>query len=176
MNARNELERLLTLVEYGRLDQLAPAQIAEIERLLNHDPALAERLAGRIPPLDRAARLAPQPSDDGWQRVWNNIANAAAKAPAGTPAGARTGAAAAVPPPTHSLVNLWRSAAALAACIILVITWRALGPSLPGGQVRPALNAQIDSLQVFGDRTGIIVSAGDGEAFPVIWVMDNEGV
>lgn len=169
MNAPSDIERLLTLVEHGRLDDLAPAQIAEIERRLNNDPALAERLANRLPLVDRAARLAPQPSDAEWQRVWNSIADAGAHAGAAIPSRIRRRI------PAPRLLGLWRGVAALAACIMLVLTWQALGPSPPNGQVRPALNAQIDSLQVFGDRTGIIVSAGDGEAFAVIWVMDNEG-
>jgi len=174
---QNNLERWLKLVEQDQLDDLTPDQVAQLERYLNERPAAAQRLAARRPALAPSLPpAAPVPNDAQWNAAWSRIdsrrdadfgrAVDADKAAGRVPCRARP----------RRVFTLWHGIAAAAACIVLVVSWSVFRTSNGGrAPIQPATHARIDNLEVFGDRTAIVMSAGEDDPFPVIWVMDNEG-
>ncbi len=161
-----EMERLLSKVRQGRLDDLTPGQVAELEAWLRTRPAEGARLADARPPLEGwlTALLPPPPppSPAEWRRVWAEVERAAAP---------RTAL-------RQRLIPVWQGLVAVAACALLAASWHALRPPRMDGiwALRPASHVQIDSLELFGDTTVLVDTAAEEGGLPVIWVLDTQGV
>jgi hypothetical protein len=168
MNAqRPDIEALLVQVEAGRLDDLSVEQIAALEAALDESPALAERMAGLRPPADACLQSAARmPSAADWSRVWNAIDSSFASQRAERPA--RVG----------RIYTLGRAAAAIAACVALVVAWRTLLVSTPDNSAGWALavssNTEILELEVFDGRSATLDFAGDGSGVVVISIGDPD--
>lgn len=160
---RQEMERLLTMVQQGRLDALTPGQVSELEAWLCTRPSEEARLADARPPVEGwLTATLPQPAEVDWQRVWAEVEQAAA-------------------PRTflqHRLIPLWQGLAAVAACLLLAASWYALGPPRTDGAwaLRPASDVRVDSLELFGDTTVLVDTTAEEGGLPVIWVLDTQGV
>jgi hypothetical protein len=165
-DASQEIKGLLSKVQQGRLDDLTPGQVAELEAWLRTRPAEEARLADTHPPLEGwlTALLPPPPppSPAEWRRVWAEVERAAAS---------RTSL-------RHRLIPVGQGLAALAACVLLAASWHALRPPRVERiwALRPTGHVQIDSLELFGDTTVLVDTGAEDGGLPVIWVLDTQGV
>lgn len=160
---RQDMERLLTLVREGRLDDLTPGQVADLEAWLRTGPAEEGRIAGIRLPADPGLHMpVPEPTEAEWERVWAQVERAAAP---------------------RAVLRLrpgrvWQALTAVAACVLLAASWYALRP--PGaGQtwaLRPSRDVRIDSLELYGDTTVLVDTTAENGGLPVIWVLDAQGV
>jgi hypothetical protein len=159
---RQEIERLLTLVREGRLDDLSPEQVAELEAWLCTSPTDEARLADARPPADPwlTAPL-PEPAPAEWERVWANVNRAADQRK----------------PAHRRWVPMWQALTAVAACVLLATSWHVLQPARTdeAWALRPAREVRIDSLELFGDTTVLVDTTAENGGLPVIWVLDMQG-
>lgn len=166
---RNPAPDNLNRLSDGRLDDLSPEAVAELESLLNSDAGLAAGLAAQRPaPAWREddAAIAPTPAE--WAGAWDSIQR-----------GAGATAATVVEKP-HKPVRLWLRITPLltatAAAVALAISW----PSAWSGESsdwRIALDdhVSIDEIETFGDVTSMIEYAPDGGA-EVVWLLQDAGM
>lgn len=158
---REQLDRWLGLVADGRLDELSPAQVAEMAQQLDRDPRLAQRLAAVTADVADLAMPLQPPGPHEWERVWSAIDRGAATRP--TP---------------RRLLRIGQVVVAAAACILLVLGWRLVQPApAPAEQwaIVPATDVEVNSLEVFGDRSALVDRTGADGGFTVIWVLDDQG-
>src|SRR5262245_36945387 len=143
---RHEIEALFARLEGGRLDELSPEQVAALEAALNESPALAKRLSALRPPADGLLQTrAAGPTNAEWARTWDGIESSIASQ--------RHGSAV----PTGWIYTLGRAAAAIAACVGLVVLWRMLPTSTPpasaaGWELAMSDDTEILELEVFDGR------------------------
>jgi hypothetical protein len=143
--SQDSLEQALRAVSHGELDALTPEQVARLERVLNDEPAVAQRVGAQVPQreaplaeaLDEWDRSA-QPSRQEWQNVWARIETAAPAAVWRNQAGV-----------SARILRFWRPLAAAAACLLLVAGWK-LMPA-PADELWPmelASNVEISDIEV----------------------------
>ncbi len=161
-------ERLLEALRSADLDQFSPEEVARIEGLLNSRPDLAS-VVGEQPATPDAGLAsvlrqssAPQtPSASEWESVWENIETA----PATT-----------ANQPSRRWLHWWTPLTAIAAGLLLGIVWRsAPAPTTAPWPLQLATDVEIQSLEVYGDATPMIVSTGGTDSIDVIWVLEDEG-
>lgn len=164
--SKHNLEKLLDRVIAGRLDDLSPAEVAALEQALHAEPALAERLARAMPPVDSAMQVpVAKPTVAEWSRVWGGIERGEAASSSGANLRAMR------------VFSLWKAATAAAACVALFAIWRALPVSRgDGGEVRLASsgNVEILDMAVFGGRSATLHFADDGSGAVIISISDPE--
>lgn len=166
-NQRPEIEVLLAQLEAGRLDDLSVEQIAALASALDDSPALAQRVAGLRPTVDARLQVrAASPSSEDWARTWNTIDSGLASQRGSRPA------------PAGRIYTLGRAAAAIAACVALVVVWRTLLVSTPDNSAGWALavssNTEILELEVFDGRSATLDFADDGSGVVVISIDDPD--
>jgi hypothetical protein len=167
MNApRENLDTLLRAVARGELDQLTPAQVAELEAGLNITPAseFAQQLAQPEPALAvalAAAAATDRPAIRTWDAMWDRIDAATTSSRVA---------------PRNRLLRLWRPLAAVAAGLLFLAAWRvAQPPIVEPWPLQLATDTEIQSLEVYGDATPFVVSAGqNGSAIKVIWMLAEQ--
>ncbi len=148
----------------GRLEAIAPERMAALEEHVNECVACAARVgsAGVVPGDIPDESVAP-PSEDEWAKVWNGIEQAAAR-PASAPRPGRW----------MRTVQTW---GAIAAALALTIgVWQFGGGGAESAWVLELArgdDAEISSIEVFGDSMPMVLSAGDDE-ISVIWVIERE--
>jgi hypothetical protein len=166
--SHDNLEQALRAVSHGELDALTPEQIARLERVLNDEPAVAQRIGAQVPQrdaplagaLDEMDRSA-QPSRQEWQNVWARI-ESAAPAAIGHSVSAR-------------ILRFWRPLTAAAACLLLVAGWK-LMPT-PANDLWPmqlASNVEISDIEVGDGMTSFVVSTDDEGGSKIIWVLEDQ--
>ncbi len=148
----------------GRLDAIAPERMAALEEHVNGCAACAARMesAGAVPGDVPDDTVAP-PNEDEWARVWSGIEHGAE----------RTVNA---PRPGRWLRTVQTRGAIAAALALTIGVWQ-FGT---GGaestwvlELARGDDAEISSIEVFGDSMPMVLSAGDDE-ISVIWVFENE--
>lgn len=111
----NNLKRLLTLVEHGRLDDLSSADVAALEKHLNEDAGAAGSIAEVVPSGgDAGSRVRAAPTAAEWASLWERIESGVGARPDETPA--RGGA-----PPR--VFTWFRVVTAAAACVAFLLAW-----------------------------------------------------
>jgi hypothetical protein len=160
---REKLDVLLRAIADDRLHELTAEQMAELERLLAADPQFADRVAGLAarpgPALGAAlSDRAALPTAAEWARTWERV-------DAGVPQVRMRG-----------VLRLWQPFAAVAAALLLLLTWRlATPPAAAPWQLTLATDTQIDALEVSDGATSFVVSSGPSDArFEVIWVLEDQ--
>ena len=153
----------------GRLDALKPGRVAALETHLNECPACAARLAAaQARPEDalRDAIAAPAPDPTQWDAVWDQVD--ARSAAVSVPARRRL-------PVT---LRLWSGLSAAAAVILIAALWWLAPPAADSPwdlRLAGPEDVKIQSLEVFGDATSIVLTAEGDAAAPIIWVIqENE--
>jgi anti-sigma factor RsiW len=149
----------------GRLDALAPEYVSAMETHLNECPTCAARLAAaQARPEDTLTAPAPDPAR--WDAVWDRI---------DAPPVAET-----VPPRRRvpATLRLWSGLSA-AAAVILIASLRWLAPPATDSSWNLRLagpeDVQIQTLEVFGDATSIVLTAEGDDDAAIIWVIqENE--
>lgn len=151
------------LVE-GRFDEIEPDEMARVEAHLNECDACADRLADVTAAGDAELRAEPVgPTADQWGAVWDRIdAGSSGKSTSRRP----------------RRLSLWAGLSAAAVFVAAVGLWQVV--ELRRGPDRTMHLAdnddvQIESLEVYGDATTIVLEAGDDAKVPVIWVMEEQG-
>ncbi len=152
----HNLNELLAAVAAGRLDALTPEQVERLAAHLDEDPATATEI-GALRPAGSPALAAPvtMPSPRQWQAVWDRIESATPttrlRPATGHPAdGARAA----------RILRIWRPIAAVAACVVLLVSWSLQGGGAPTPRLRPAVGNSVNALEAPGGA--ILVSDGDG--------------
>jgi len=165
--SHDSLDAALRAVAAGQWEALTPEQVERLERVLNEEPAVAARLAGRKPEL--GARLAEvlevlveqtRPAPRVWQDMWERIDAAA-------PAAVRHGAG--------RILRLWTPLAAAAACVILVLLWTLEPSTSEEWPLQLATSVEIDELEVPEGATPMVISTGGENGIDVIWVLEDKG-
>jgi len=155
MNApADEIRQMLARVSAGELDELSPAEIAQLEVALNEDDTLAAQLAEVPAGGDWPVQLTP--SDTEWEAVWQGVS-------------ARTG--------QQRIKGWWlRPLGVAAAVVVLLGVWwsGSQHEAVDPWQIQPDTDFEIVSYEAGSDTTPFIMSGGEDE-FPVIWVIDMEG-
>ncbi len=157
-------DAITALVE-GRFDDVSPDEIEQVETHLNECEACANRLNHVTPTADPLLDAEPaEPSAEQWEGAWDRIDDSAAAAEA------------TVREPRR--LPMWAGLSAAAVVVAAVGLWQSVG--LRNGsdwamQLAGAGDVQIESLEVFGDATTMVLGAGDDAETPVIWVMEEEG-
>jgi|GEM_PF-1407464 len=171
-DARENMEELLSRVAAGRLDDLTPEQIDALEVYLNDTPAAAEQLAEVRPATDAAlGQDLPTPTSTEWENVWGNVE-------AGVETDSGAGANMHVAPVSNRSIakgaRLWRPAAALAACVALMLVWRVTSkPADAGWEIKLSDHVVVHDLEIYDDGAGFIAFDDDGAA--MIWVFEANG-
>ncbi len=173
MSARPEnLDEALQAVMAGDLDALRPDQVAQLETLLNEEPAMAARLANRLAAPDALladalaqAERGAVPSAAVWEQAWERIDAAAPAMPATV--GRRRAL----------VIRLWKPLAAVAACLLMVAVWKIslATPQAEDWPMRLATDVQIDQLEVSEGSTPFIISDGAEHPVQIIWVLEDKG-
>jgi hypothetical protein len=169
--SHDSLEQALRAVSHGDLDALTPEQVARLERVLNDEPAVAQRVGAQVPRCDalladalRELDQSAKPSGQNWQNVWEQIETAAPAAIGRHETGV-----------SARILRLWRPLAAAAACLLLVAGWK-LMPA-PADELWPmelASNVEISDIEVGDGMTSFVVSTGDESGSEIIWVLDDQ--
>ncbi len=170
MSARPDIpDDGLRMLLSGRPNDLDADQLAELETALNENAELAEHVAHLIPARDSRLAAAldrldaygrPTPAD--WDAAWSRI-NAAAPATA-------------ISRPTSipGALRLWKPLAAVAAGLLLTVTWQTRSPAIEGPwSLQLGHDVQIDNLEVADGLTAFVLSTGDN-GIDVIWVLEDE--
>jgi hypothetical protein len=161
-----KIETLFAQLAAGRLDELTPQQISALEAAIHESPELADRLAAIAPPGDAGLQApAATPSRAEWARTWNAIEESFASRPSAQPA------------PAGRIYTLGRAAAAVAACIGLVVLWRSL-PFTPatssGWELAASNDTEILELEVFDGRSATLHFADDDSGAVGISIGDPD--
>lgn len=168
----DNLEHLLRAIEDGALETLSPEQIERVASWLDARPDLADRVADRPAKPDArlmdaltAADATVTPTAEAWGSVWAHVdlASAARARAAGSSRVLR-------------IWRLWGPLTAAAACLMLVglWQWRSSGPGHAADwPLELAADAQIESLEVFGDASAFVAGV-DAPGAVVIWVLESE--
>ena len=153
----------------GRLDALAPEQVAALEAHLNACPTCTARLADAQARPEAALRdslATPVPAPALWDAVWDRIDARSAAEP--VPARRRL-------PVT---LRLWSGLSAAAAVILVATIWWLTPPAADSPwdlRLAGPEDVQIQSLEVFVDATSIVLTGEGDAAAPIIWVIqENE--
>jgi hypothetical protein len=150
------------------LEGLTAEQVARLEGALNADPRAAAQLAnlraapeGRLKEAVECLDRVAMPSAATWNAVWARI-EVAGTAQRAARRQERLG----------TVLRLWQPLAAIAACLLLALTWwGAPGPERPDDwPVRLASNARISSLEVGPDLTPVVMGTGPHGA-SIIWIV-----
>ena len=155
-------DELLAQVAGGRLDELTPEQVAALEAHLNATPAAAERLADVVPASDPGMSHMPAPpSATEWDELWERVDSALP---------VRKSA----PREVGRVIRLWEPLAAVAACLLLMILWRAgPAPAQPAWEMRLSDHVVVHELEVFGDASSFVAYSDDDSGTAVIWVIEE---
>ncbi len=164
MTQDDNLDQLLDRVAAGRLDDLTPEQVAALETHLNATPAAAERLADMVPEVDlRLGARVSTPTDAEWDEVWQRVDSVALR----RDPTART---------LGRVIRLWRPLAAAAACLLLMVLWRAAPSSADAAwELRLSDNVIVHELEVF-DGSSAFIAYSDEDGSAVIWVFEENDV
>ncbi len=145
----------------GRFDAIEPDQMAAAETHMNDCAACRSALENVTPiPEARLCETFALPEGESWKKVWDNVDEAAAT-------------------PPHAQARIirfmrpWGTLAAAAAVMLMVGLWRT-GTDDWAFQLAGAADVEIESMEVFGDSTAMLMSFGDDD-ISIIWVMDDEG-
>lgn len=159
-------DALLALID-GRPDALAPEQVAELETHLDECPTCAARLA-RVQARPEAtlhdALAAPVPEPALWDAVWDRID---ARSTAVSVTARRR---------LPVTLRLWSGLSAAAAVILLATVWWLTPPAADYPwdlRLAGPDDVNIQSLEVFGDATSIVLTAEGDDAAPIIWVIEE---
>lgn len=166
----DNLDQALKALQAGDLDALTPEQMDRLEGLLNSRPQLADTLTGRLAAPDARLRAALDdeaadagPSAPEWERAWNRISTS-------------SGAASTSRRATGRFWRLWAPLTAAAACLLMAASW--WGSALPAGPqpwpMKLATEVEINELEVYGNATAFVVSAGGESGVGIIWVLEEE--
>lgn len=167
----DNLDEALRAVAAGNLDALRPDQVAQLETLLNEEPALAAQLADRLVAPDALlasalaqAEQAAVPSAAVWEQAWERIGAAVPAMPATV--GRRR----------RMVIRLWKPLAAVAACLLMVAGWKisSATPKTEDWPMQLATNVDIDQLEVYDGRTPFVFTSGGENGFEVIWVLGED--
>ncbi|MCH7870552.1 MAG: hypothetical protein IID33_02520 [Planctomycetes bacterium] len=150
----------------GRFDAIQPDQMAAAETHMNGCAACRSALTDVTPiPEPQLCETATLPADESWKSVWDKLDESAAT-------------------PNHTqarilrFVRPWGTLAAAAVVMLMVSLWR-MTPATDTDdwafQLAVAGDVEIESMEVFGDSTSMLMSFGDDD-ISIIWVMDDEGV
>ncbi len=159
-----DLEDAIGCFVAGRLEAIAPERMAALEEHVNECVACAARLgsAGAVPGDVPDETVAP-PNEDEWAKVWSGIEQATARKVS-------------APRPGRWLrtVQTWGAIAAALALTISVWKFGAGGAESAWVlELARGDDAEISSIEVFGDSMPMVLSAGNDEV-SVIWVFENE--
>jgi hypothetical protein len=155
-----DLLAALTAVRAGKLDSLAPKQIARLEAFLNAHPD-ADVGEWRTPEPGWQI-TAPRPAPVEWARVWEAIEAA--------------GAVATTPPRVIKLRRWLSALAATAVCALAVAVWSLQrATSQPEWPVAWATHIEINELEVADDATPLVLCTEGEGSIPVIWVLGGDG-
>jgi len=150
----------------GRFDEITPQVMAEVERHLNECPDCAARLGTAAPGAGDLLHVeARAPSAAEWALVWQRI-DGAAQQEAHQRRRHRLG---------HGM-RPWMGLSAAAALLATAGLWQwheSAGRARWDLRFAGPGEAAIESLEVFGDATAFVLSAGDDGAASIIWVMEN---
>lgn len=147
------IEVLMQRVAAGELDALTADEVALLEKAVDADAELADRLAAAMPPADEFVGVEDAPSDEAWERVWSEVAPVRRKA-AGW---------------------WWQPIAAAAAVALMVGTWQWTGLSAtPEAPWRLGGEVEVLELETFEEGVPMVMSVGDAE-MQVIWIVGDEG-
>ena len=147
-----------------RYDAITAEKMAAAESHLNECElcrgALAEVRAEPRTPLSDVVEM---PTPQTWHRVWDVIDHGAKPAKI-------------APLRILRFARPWSTFAAAAVVMLMIGLWRVI----PGDDWEFRLagpnDVEIELLEVFGDSTSMIMSAGgDDDEISIIWVMDDEG-
>jgi hypothetical protein len=158
-----DLLAALAAAEAGKLDSLAPEQVARLEVFLNANPGAGAALAGQSPAPEPVLRIpAPTPTPSSWARVWGAIECATAIATAR---------------PSVLKLRFWRSAVGAAAVLALLVGFWSLqhATSQPEWPVAWATHIEINDLEVSDDATPLVLCTESEGSIPVIWVLEGGG-
>ncbi len=155
-----QLEQLLARLTVEGLDALSPAEVARLEQACE-DEAFAARVGALMTP--RAEITVPAPSAAAWDAAWNSIERSLARSErADVRAAGWT-------------IRLWQAVTAAAACMLLVISWRAgLGDANPSSRLKLSTNSQIESIENTPTETAYVADLGDDSGSVMIWFLENE--
>ncbi len=166
-----QFEPLLTMLADGRMDQLTPEQMDSVAAHVDACPACEARLAGVSSQMPLPSGLAIEaPSTQQWSGVWAAIERAAVQpARAVAPGNLRW--------PVRRIVQAFTAAAA---CLLVgLAVWQYVGPSDAAPRLTldlaHASDVAIESLEVAGDDTSFVVTAGAEDDIPIIWVFEKTG-
>ena len=148
-----QIDELLVLVERGLLDELTPAEVDVLERAAGGDPWIAHQLAD-LRATGPVLADEPLPPDQAqWAEVWRNVAVRS------TP---RSGG------------QWWFNSVAAVAAGLLFAVWLGAGNTTEARwALRPDRQLEVLEVETFGDEMPLVMTVGEGDGFPVIWVMDE---
>jgi hypothetical protein len=155
-------DELLARVADGQLDQLTPEQVAALEAHLNTTPAVADRLADVVPAPDpHLVPASSPPSEAEWDALWERVDSA--------------GSARQTPNTIARVLRFWRPLAAVAACLLLVVLWRAVPwASEPSWKMQLSDDVVVHELEVFGDSSAFVAYSDDESGSAVIWIFEGD--
>lgn len=151
------------LAEQG-LDALSPDDVARLEAAANANPALEARLA-RLTPVPEPIwqTLPPMPDDEQWDAMWARVHKRST--PQAQPVRRRL-----------TLRTYLRPIVAAAACVLLALVWNTYERSETSAwPVEWAHQVEINNLEVPEGETAFVLTAGEANEIPVIWVLNTQG-
>lgn len=150
------LDALLAAAAAGRLEALTPEQVERLAAHLDANPAAAAKV-GAMRPAASPSLTTPVvlPTPRQWQEVWDRIEQATSTTRRQPESGrSATGTRAA------RILRIWRPIAAVAACVVLLVSWSLQSGGTPTPRLRPAVGNSVNALDAPGGA--ILVSDGDG--------------
>ena len=168
-----ETSELMMRLLQGQLDELTPAQVAQLEAELNASDEAAARLADVLPPRDELVAAAHDtPSVAEWDAMFDRVATASAPTAERVADSVRERR---VRPP-HAILRIWGTFAAAAACVGLAMVWRIMPTTPPqdAWELRLSDHVVVERLEVFDDATSF-VNFVDDDGTAVIWVFEPDG-
>lgn len=168
MNAACEhFATALETLRDGRFDDVAAEEMAALEMHLNNCAACAGALADEAPRPEAAFVVgSDMPSAADWDGAWQRIDEATAAAPP-APVGRR---------PRYAFRMLSGISAAAAVVLLATLAWLS-PPSVAAPldlQLAGPGDVHIDSIEVFGDATSIVLTTEGDNPAPVIWVIEED--
>lgn len=161
----NRLSNVITALSQGRFDEVGPEVLANVEHHLNQCGECAALLNDAAPaPGGPFSVDVTIPSKAQWDRTWQAIDGASAKR---------------VTQRRHPLQNArnWAFLSAAAAVVLAAGLWQWHDAGQPSNwdlRLAGSSDVAIESIEVFGDSTAVVMNTGEAENATIIWVMEDE--
>jgi len=161
----NRLSDVVTALAQGRFDEVGPEEMADVEHHLNQCGDCAALLNDAAPAPGRPLDVdVTAPSKAQWDQAWQRIDAATAK-----PARQRR----------HplQLARNWAFLSAAAAVVLAAGLWQWHDAGLPSNwdlRLAGSSDVTIESIEVFGDSTAMVMNTGEADNATIIWVMEDE--